>query len=476
MAEDSKYKKLAKNSAIFFIGNMGSKLIAFFIVPFYTYVLTTEEYGAADLITTTVNLLVPFVMVGMNEAMLRFSTAREDDFSSLATNAMSVALCGVAVSWLLFPALRCVSVIGDQIILFLLLLNLTAFNYVFLQFLRGMGNSKAFALNGVLTTFVMAAANVVALAVLHLGVAGYLVSMVVAQAVGAVHIVLASKLWRYLDPKALDRALLGRMFRYCVPLIPNSLMWWIISASDRYVILFFMGVGANGLYNVAQKVPTLVNTVYAIFMQAWQISAIEERDSEDRSQFQSTVFGYVYVALAAISSLIAASAYPVYTFLMSASYDGAWQPVALLSAANFFQCIASFYGATYAATSKTRKAFTTTAAGAFINLALTLVLVPILGIMGAALATAASYAALALLRKPDMEAFAKIHYNKAEVVPSLAIILVQAAISFLSFSPALLCAQGVLFAALLVVLRRSLGKMFGMVSGAVGRKAGKRRG
>ena len=475
MNEDSKYKKLVKNSIIFLIGNMGSKLIAFFIVPFYTYVLTTEEYGTADLITTTVNLLVPFVMVGMNEAILRFSAAREDDLASLATNAMSVVLFGVAVSWLLFPVLRCASVIGNHIVLFLLLLNLTAFNNVFLQFLRGVGNLKAFAINGVLTTFVLAAANVVILVFLHQGVAGYLASMVVAQAIGAVHIVCASGLWRYLDLKALDKVLLGRMFRYCIPLVPNSLMWWIISASDRYVILFFMDAGANGLYNVAQKVPTLVNTVYAIFMQAWQISAIEERDSEDRSRFQTTVFGYVYVVLAVISSLIATGAHPVYTFLMSASYNGAWQPVALLSVANFFQCIASFYGATYAATGKTRRAFTTTAAGALVNLALTLVLVPLLGIMGAALATAASYAALAFLRKPDMEAFARINYNKAEIVPSLAIILAQAAISFFPFSPVLLGVQAVLFVVLLVVLRHSLGKIVEMVSDAVGKKVGRHR-
>lgn len=56
MASD-RYSKLLKNSLVFFIGNLGSKIISFVIVPFYTYVLTAEEYGSADLITTTVNML-----------------------------------------------------------------------------------------------------------------------------------------------------------------------------------------------------------------------------------------------------------------------------------------------------------------------------------------------------------------------------------------------------------------------------------
>ena len=76
METDSKYKKLFKNSAVFFIGNLGSKVITFLIVPFYTYFLTTEEYGTADLVTTTVNLLVPFAMMGMNEAVLRFTVSK----------------------------------------------------------------------------------------------------------------------------------------------------------------------------------------------------------------------------------------------------------------------------------------------------------------------------------------------------------------------------------------------------------------
>jgi O-antigen/teichoic acid export membrane protein len=312
MASD-RYSKLLKNSLVFFIGNLGSKIISFVIVPFYTYVLTTEEYGSADLITTTVNMLAPFVMVGMNEAVLRFTVSKDENVGGIATNSLAVVTVGSVVSWLLFPLFASISIIGDNVVLFLLLLTLTCFNNVFLQLLRGIGKSKSFAFNGVLITFSMAAANVIALGIFHLGVKGYLASMLAAQAIGALHIIVSCKLWRLVSFKALDRQLTRRMLVYCIPLIPNSLMWWIMSASDRYVILFFLGAGANGIYNVAQKIPSIVNIVYGIFMQAWQISAIEERDSEDNARFQSTVFRYIFVILALASSLIAASSYPVYT-------------------------------------------------------------------------------------------------------------------------------------------------------------------
>lgn len=455
MASD-RYSKLLKNSLVFFIGNLGSKIISFIIVPFYTYVLTTEEYGSADLVVTTVNMLAPFVMVGMNEAVLRFSVSREDSVEGIATNSLAVVVAGSVVSWLLFPLFASVSIIGSNVVLFLPLLTLTCFNNVFLQLLRGIGKSKSFAFNGVLITFCMAAANVVALAVFHFGVKGYLASMLVAQAAGAIHIILSCRLWRLISFKALDQRLTKRMLVYCIPLIPNSLMWWIMSASDRYVILLFLGAGANGIYNVAQKIPSIVNIVYNIFMQAWQISAIEERDSEDNAKFQSTVFRYIFIVLALASSLIAASSYPVYTFLMSSSYEGSWQPVALLSLANLFSCIAAFFGTTYVVTKQSKKAFSTTVIGAAANIALTLALVPLLGIMGAAVATAASYALIAVVRYRDTRKIVKLVFNKAEIAPSLMIIAVQVGISFFPYSPGLLAADFVLFVLLAVVLRRGL--------------------
>lgn len=456
MAEKDKHKKLVQNSAIFFLGNFGSKVITFLIVPFYTYYLTTAEYGTADLVTTTVNLLVPFAMAGMNEAVLRFSVSKESSNETIASNSLLVVLLGWVVCWLLFPVFRAFSIIGNNIVFFLLLLCLMSFNYVFMQLLRGIGKTKAFAANGVVVAFATAVSNVLALAVFHLGVGGYLASMVIAQFVGAVHIVLSCRLWTLLSFKSLDKRALKSMLEYCIPLIPNSLMWWIMSASDRYVILYFLGAGANGIYNVAQKIPSIVNIVYNIFMQAWQISAIEERDSEENAKFQSTVFRYIFLVLAVASSLIAATAYPVYTFLMSSTYEGAWQPVALLSFANFFSCIGAFFGTTYVVTKESKKAFLTTAIGAVVNIVLTLVLVPVMGIMGAAAATVVSYVVIALVRARDTRKFVEINFSKGEIVVSLAIITMQVTLSLFPYNSMLLYMNFALFVVLIVVLYRSV--------------------
>lgn len=475
MESDSKYSKLAKNSAVFLVGNLGSKIISFVIVPFYTYMLTTAEYGEADLVTTTVNLVVPFAMLGMNEGVLRFSASRELSHDELASNSMLVVVASVALSWLLYPLLSCVSIIGANIVPFLLLLNLQTFNNIFLQYLRGSGKSKAFAANGIITTFVMAVANVVALPVLHLGVFGYLASMVLAQLVGTVHIVVCSRVWEHFSLASVDRRVLSTMLRYSIPLIPNSLMWWVMSVSDRYVILFFLGAGANGLYNVAQKIPSIVNVVYSIFMQAWQVSAIEERDSEDNARFQSQVFGYMFVVLALASSLIAATAHPVYTVLMSSDYVDSWQPVAMLALANLLSCIGMFFGTTYVVHKESKKAFSTTAVGAVVNIIVTLCLVPFVGIVGAAVATAISYGVMAAVRVRDTKRHVAIEYRKGEIIPAFLIIGLQVVLSFAPYSVTVLGIQVALFFVLVFALRRSLDKIFSVAAGIFGKRVAGRR-
>lgn len=69
---NSRYKSLIKDTGIFALGNIGSKLILFVLMPLYTNFMTTEEYGTADLVLTFARLLIPIVSVVIQDAVLRF--------------------------------------------------------------------------------------------------------------------------------------------------------------------------------------------------------------------------------------------------------------------------------------------------------------------------------------------------------------------------------------------------------------------
>ena len=80
----NQYKKLFNDSIVFAIGSFGSKLITFFLVGFYTYYLSKSEYGTADLLINSVNILLPVVSLSVSEGVLRFVLDSKDTLEKVS--------------------------------------------------------------------------------------------------------------------------------------------------------------------------------------------------------------------------------------------------------------------------------------------------------------------------------------------------------------------------------------------------------
>ena len=78
MAKKNKYTELIANTGALAIGNFSSKILVFLLVPLYTSVLTTEEYGFYDLVFTTIQLLIPVFTCNVTDAVLRFTLESEN--------------------------------------------------------------------------------------------------------------------------------------------------------------------------------------------------------------------------------------------------------------------------------------------------------------------------------------------------------------------------------------------------------------
>ena len=130
-------------------------------------------------------------------------------------------------------------------------------------------------MQGLLNTALYIALNVLFLMAFCWGVMGYLLSTVVADCLSALFLICRERLWRQLRP-APRAAPWRQMLVYCVPLIPTAVFWWIMGVSDRYLVKWFVGSDANGIYAVAYKIPTILTILATVFMDAWQLSAVTE--------------------------------------------------------------------------------------------------------------------------------------------------------------------------------------------------------
>ena len=90
--ENNKYIALVSNTAIFAVGNILIKLIAFFLMPLYTYVLTTEQYGIAELLNSSIEIVVPIATFCIVEALYRFAIDEDANHIKIFTNAIVILL------------------------------------------------------------------------------------------------------------------------------------------------------------------------------------------------------------------------------------------------------------------------------------------------------------------------------------------------------------------------------------------------
>lgn len=399
-----KYEKLLNNSLLFAIGNLGTKLLSFIMVPFYTRVLTTSDFGTSDLITTLVNLFTPIVTLSAIDAVFRFTMDKSNNPKQVLTNGFTISVIALVIGIILFPF-----VAHYPHVLVIYALTFTGAVVSMMQeFARAVGQVKVFAVTGILIALVTVMSNVVLLFVLNMGIQGYLLSMIIAQVGGALYLALFLKVWRYIQLTSIDRKFMAQMLMYSIPLIPNTLSWWLSSAASRVFVVAFAGVAANGIFAVANKVPSLITMFYSIFTQAWQMSAVEEYDSAEGGVFYSAVFNATLrILLIGVAGIIALDKILV-QMLAAPSYFSAWQFIPWLSLGVLYTSLASFLGTIYIAALKTRGVLITTVMGATTNILINLVLTPTFGEFGASLGTMLSFLIVMGVRLRDTRRFMKI--------------------------------------------------------------------
>ena len=256
-------------------------------------------------------------------------------------------------------------------------------------------------------------------------VEGYLLSMIVSEIVSFFFLFIKVKLWKYISFRP-NREILKEMIIYSLPLMPSSLAWWVMNASDKYMLIAFIGIQANGLYAVAHKLPTLINLCNSLFFQAWQLSAVEESDSNSKQTFYTNVFNTLAMVLLIVCSVLLLIMKPLMHVLVSSDYGEAWKLTPFLVISMVFSAFSSFIGTNYTVTKKTGGALKTTIIGALVNVVLNYFLIKAWGINGAALATMVSFFVMWIVRAIDTREFIKIKYQYTKMVISLVAIFVQA--------------------------------------------------
>ncbi len=400
----SKYKQLGKNTVLVFIGNIGSKMIAFLMLPFYTKWLTVEEYGTSDNALVYVSLLIGVVTLSISESIFIFPKDQEFQVQKrLFTSGLVYSGLMLVITGFILFGLKELLLQGNFLrsisdnIGYIYLLVVTLFLQTFLQqFTRSINNIKVYAVSGVVLTFLTA---ILSLSLIPLyGLKGFFVAQILSFFISAIYTLLHSKSYNYFSLKDLNFEKYREMAKYSMPLIPNAIMWWLVGSLNRPIMEEYLGMHAIGLFAVAYKFPSLINILFSVFMVSWQISVIEEYKKDNYQEFYNHIFKLVFASLVFCVIMISFLGKTLIDFVADAKFIESWKYIPILSLSSLFSSISGFVGCNFSATRESKYYFYSSVWGAIIAVVFNLLLIPIWGLYGAVSAIVFSHLIMAISR------------------------------------------------------------------------------
>lgn len=397
----SEKKRLLVNTVFIAIGNMGAKIVSFLLLPLYTSILSTEEYGDYDYIVTIASFLLPIITLCLHEAMFRFLIDNDTEDGKREIISLTSVFIVVCCAVLAAACIILKFTINPKYIIYLLIYTVANVLYVYSNsILRGLGKTKLYAILSSGKNILQVVLNVLAVLVFGMGIEGLLISLIISEILAFIVNIFVSKLWRYISFENLNFKRAKELFKYSVPLIPNSISATLLTLSDRLMITWMIGSDANGIYAISCKFPSIIDTVYHFFYTSWSESSarVLKDEKEDLSKFYNTLLKQINNMVFACLAVMTVAMPILFRIFIKGDYVAGFDCVPFLMLGTYFNCIAKYYAGIFTAYKKTGVLLLSTMASAIINVALNFILLTQIGIIWAAITTCIANFIMFLLR------------------------------------------------------------------------------
>lgn len=419
----SRKTELAKNTAILTVGKLCTQCISFFLLPLYTAILSTEEYGTFDLLVTYSTLLLPLVNWQLDQGLFRFMLDHRGNkeeqgklFSTLLISSTIHSIVYIVLFICIEPFLKI-----ENSYFLLLYVVLHVYTALFLQFVRGLGYSVKYTIASFISASATTILNVVALVFMKIGLQGLFLSTLTAQFLTLIYLVISSRSWEYFSLRNIQPSVFRRVSTYSIPLIPNNLAWWVVNASDRTIIAHFLGTAANGIYSVANKFPNVFIQFYNILNLSWTETVSLHYRDEDRDEFLTETMTSLFKLFAAACFGIVACMPFVFPIMVNTKYNAAYNQVLILMYAMLFRVLVGLYSCVYVAQKNARKIAYTSISAAVINIVVDLLLINKIQVFAASFSTLAAFLAMFIIRYIDVNKTVHMKIRKPVIVGSILI-------------------------------------------------------
>jgi O-antigen/teichoic acid export membrane protein len=441
----SKYSRLGKNTFLVFVGSVGSKLISFIMLPFYTRWLSREDYGISDIMNVYVVIIMSIATCCLADAIFVFpKNQTEEKQKKYFTTGFLCSFIGIFLTGIIFFLHSKWSNGSDTVFnnyslyIYLFMVVLFVQTY-FQQFTRSIDKMNVYVLAGVFSTCLSIVFSFI-LIPKH-GLMGLIWTQITVGILICIYSFIHGKLYKYCSIKAFRLFSAKEMLKYTIPVIPNTTMWWLINSSNRFFIEKYRGLEEIGIFAVANKFPSLIVMLYSIFFTSWQISVLDEYEKEGYARFYNQVARVFFLIMVFAVIAVSASAYWLTYFFVDAKFLESWIYIPVIALTIPFSSMSGFVGTNFMAVKKTKYFFYSSIWGAAVCLIFNFIAVPVWGLMGAAIGAVLSHIVMLIYRIKFAEQYVimtdKMKYIAASIVLTLTVVAIP--IEFNSFVKILVC-------------------------------------
>ena len=418
--------KFLNDLGIYAIGNLGSKIITFAMVPLYTFFVSERsDFGYYDLCLTVIFLIMPFATLQLRDGVFRFLLETHDrsDRTKIITFVYRTLLTSLVITLVVTAMLAMFTSIGYVWYCFLLLIAMSFFE-VITQVARGLGNNKDFVAAGIISSLGIGLFSIILVAFCGLGIKGIFIANILARIAGLVYLELRLHIIATYFKFDIKIGQVGRdILKYSLPLLPGSLCWWLTGSSDRWFINHFVGLDANGVYAVAFRFNGIILTLSTIFYQAWQETAILQYDSPDRDKFFSKMFNSYIGILAILLTAYTFSLKIFYPIIVDANYQESVDYLYPMGVSSVIFALSAFFDMGYQCAKETSRTLPAIILAAIVNVLCNYYLVRNMGVYGAIATSIITYVVLFFYRLNDMKRYFHLQFYSSSLL-AIALILI----------------------------------------------------
>lgn len=389
-----------ENFLIYGFGGIISKIIPLIMVPIVTRLIPdTKYFGISDLSGTVVSFASAIAIMGMYDAMYRmfFEYNEEDYKKNICSTALLFTLITSLIVFIImfferdliaqyfFSNKKYAGIVYLSAIATLV----GATNSIISAPTRMQNKRKIFLITNTISPLLSYSISIPMLLTGH-----YLIALPLASVISGITMELVFGIINrnWFDLKMVDFKLLKPLLIIAIPLLPNFLIYWVFNSCDKVMITNMIGIGAAGIYSVGSKLGHASQLIYTAFAGGWQYFAFSTMNEKNQVESNSKIFEYLGIISFIATSFICAWSYPFYKILFPPNYLSGYIVAPYLFLAPLLQMLFQVACNQFLVVKKTWPNMLILSTGAVLNIAINYMLIPILGIEGASIATLIGYA------------------------------------------------------------------------------------